>query len=187
MRSVWLVLCLLCQSQNPVPCCEEDDMNRSVSMRSVWLVLCLLCLLGGAVDAKKRRSSRKGFGKIKIEVSQLRSNKGQLLILLFDKSRKKWFPARHKKALRQAFVPIKKRKGYYEFKKLPYGTYALSIVHDANKNFRLEANVLGIPEEGFAVSKNIRAVFGPPSFKDAGFRLKRRAVTVHIKMHYNKK
>ena len=49
---------------------------------------------------------------------------------------------------------------------LPAGEYAVKLYHDANKNGELDANMLGIPTEGYGFSNNAGR-FGPPSFKDA--------------------
>ena len=54
-----------------------------------------------------------------------------------------------------------------EFNDLPTGTFALSVVHDANNNEKLDMNGMGIPQEGFGFSNNARGRFGPPGWKEA--------------------
>ena len=59
------------------------------------------------------------------------------------------------------------------------GSYALSVIHDENRNGRLDT-FLGIPREGFGFSRNPVIRFGPPRFTqvrfDAGSGLSRQRV-----------
>ena len=59
------------------------------------------------------------------------------------------------------------------------GSYALSVIHDENRNGRLDT-LLGIPREGFGFSRNPVIRFGPPRFTqvrfDAGSGLSRQSV-----------
>ena len=55
------------------------------------------------------------------------------------------------------------------FEKVPPGTYAISVFHDANENGKLDSNFAGIPKEGFGFSNNAMGMFGPPSFGEAKF------------------
>ena len=53
---------------------------------------------------------------------------------------------------------------------LPEGQYAVKLFHDANGNGEMDANMLGIPKEGYGFSNNA-GKFGPASFKDAGVQV----------------
>ena len=55
------------------------------------------------------------------------------------------------------------------FEKVPPGTYAISVFHDANENGKLDSNFAGVPKEGFGFSNNAMGMFGPPSFVEAKF------------------
>jgi uncharacterized protein (DUF2141 family) len=63
------------------------------------------------------------------------------------------------------------------------GSYALSVIHDENRNGRLDT-LLGIPREGFGFSRNPVIRFGPPRFAqvrfDAGSGLSRQ----NVRMQY---
>ncbi len=56
------------------------------------------------------------------------------------------------------------------FDGLPYGAYAVAIIHDANGNRKLDT-MLGIPREGFGFSRNPVITFGPPRFAAAEFAI----------------
>lgn len=53
---------------------------------------------------------------------------------------------------------------------LARGDYALSVIHDENRNSKLDT-FAGIPREGFGFSRNPRIGFGPPRFAAAEFTI----------------
>ncbi len=54
---------------------------------------------------------------------------------------------------------------------LPQGPYAFGLFHDENDNNSIDANFIGIPQEGFAFSNNALGSVGPPTWADAKFDL----------------
>ena len=69
------------------------------------------------------------------------------------------------------------------FDHLKPGTYAIGAFHDENANDQLDTNALGLPEEGYALSNGIRAMFSRPDFYDAAFKVEGEdtPVALHIK------
>ena len=51
------------------------------------------------------------------------------------------------------------------------GSYAVSVIHDTNKNGDLDRTKLGIPKEGFAFSNDAMGKKGPPTFDKARFEV----------------
>jgi len=64
--------------------------------------------------------------------------------------------------------------------RLPYGTYAVAVVHDADGNGKLNTNLLGMPRERYGFANDARGTFGPPSFEDASFVVDRPEVAVTV-------
>lgn len=69
------------------------------------------------------------------------------------------------------------------FDGLPYGAYALAVIHDENNNARLDT-VIGIPREGFGFSRNPAIRFGPPRFAAARFTIAGDAERQQVRMRY---
>lgn len=62
------------------------------------------------------------------------------------------------------------------------GTYALSVVHDANTNGRIDTNFVGIPKEGFGFSNDAMGLMGPPGFQKASFHWTgKESVVIHLR------
>ncbi len=121
-------------------------------------------------------------GNIQIKVSGLKNKSGQLGILIFTS--KEGFPSDWQKAYKQILIPVTGDKAEYTFTGLPYGKYAVSVMHDENKNKKLDTNFIGIPKEGYGVSNNATGSMGPPKFEDAAFNLDRDIISTDIKVNY---
>jgi len=70
------------------------------------------------------------------------------------------------------------------FEDLPFGEYAVSLMHDENRNGKIDTNFLGIPKEGYGASNDAKAVLGPPKYADARFLLDKPDMTMEIKVKY---
>ncbi len=123
-----------------------------------------------------------GNGKLKIEIVGIKGSKGKILVNLFSNA--KGFPTNPKYAYRTAELDIKEGKAYVEFTDLPYGDYAVAVLHDENDNKKMDYNLVGMPKEGYCFSNNYRPTFKNPSFRQAGFFLERPLKTLQLEMIY---
>ena len=121
-------------------------------------------------------------GTLTIKLVGFRNNKGQACISLFNQS--KGFPGKHEKAIKIMRSGIKNNQTFIVFDDLPYGTYAISVLHDENLNNKMETSFIGIPKEGWAVSNNPKSRFGPPSFDEARFELASNNKTMEVIINY---
>jgi uncharacterized protein (DUF2141 family) len=96
--------------------------------------------------------------------------KGSMYIAVFDNAES--FPD-FGKQLVQKVLPVDAKTLNYTFKDLPHNDYAVAIFHDINNNGVLDKNALGIPVEPYGFSRNARARFSAPPFKEAKIELKR--------------
>lgn len=67
---------------------------------------------------------------------------------------------------------------------LPAGRYAVSVFHDANRNGKLDTNLVGMPTEGYGFSRNARGMMGPPPFDAAAFDLAAGGTRQSLKLGY---
>jgi len=124
-----------------------------------------------------------GTGKLKIEITSIKGTNGKILLSLFNQA--KGFPTHNKYAYKTAEIDIREGgKTYIEFTDLPYGDYAVAVLHDENDNKKMDYNFLGIPQEGYCFSNNYRPTIKNPKFKQAGFFLERPLKTLQLEMIY---
>lgn len=67
---------------------------------------------------------------------------------------------------------------------LPPGRYAVVAFHDANDNGQLDTNILGIPTEGYAFSRDARGFMSAPSFDSAALELTESGTRATITLGY---
>lgn len=120
---------------------------------------------------------------VRVEAGTFRNTRGDAGCLLFKSG--EGFPDQPDKAFRTVHVPIEQGRAVCEFRDVPAGTYAVAVLHDENLNHKMDRNFLGIPQEGWGVSNNVRPALSAPRFDDATFSLKpSAATTVTIKLGY---
>jgi len=121
-------------------------------------------------------------GSISVIVKNLRSDEGTTQLLLFNSD--KGFPSVSKEAIRDGHAKIKKGKSFFVWKKIPYGTYAISVLHDENNNEKLDTNFMGIPREGLGASQGIKSMLRKPEYEESSFNLSTDDLLIEVDMRY---
>lgn len=125
---------------------------------------------------------KKQEASITVSVTDLRTEKGFVLISLFDD--KASFPKNAEKAVGKAKAIIRNGNATATFSNLQPGTYAVAVLHDENQNLKMDMNSLGLPREGYGFSNKAKGRFGPPDFEKAAFRLHTEDITLRITAEY---
>lgn len=62
------------------------------------------------------------------------------------------------------------------------GTYAAASFHDENGNGRFDRSLIGMPQEGWGVSNDVRPGLRAPTFREASFTLPPEggSLTIHL-------
>ncbi|MBG7628890.1 MAG: DUF2141 domain-containing protein [Bacteroidetes bacterium] len=85
--------------------------------------------------------------------------------------------------LEQRFIPTFTAPEFIiVFKDLPYGNYALGLLHDKDENGEMTKNFIGMPKEGFAFSRDYNVVFRAPKYEEANFELNtpEKSITITV-------
>jgi uncharacterized protein (DUF2141 family) len=99
---------------------------------------------------------------LSIQVTNIKNDKGKIGVAIYNSEKdflKKYYQVKSTKAVKGETTII--------VENLPIGYYAISLIHDANENDKMDTNIIGIPKEGFGFSNNVMGTFGPPSFEKA--------------------
>lgn len=118
-----------------------------------------------------------------VEINDFKNDKGQALIAVFDK--KDGFPTKQAKALRRKIGTIKNGKTTVIFENLPEGEYAVAVVHDTNKNEKINYNLMGAPTEGYGFSNINHPGLWVPAFSKSTFALSETRQTIKVKLYYS--
>lgn len=143
----------------------------------------LLLLSGiGSYGNNRMSSEENDTGSIRVKLTGIKSSKGQVGILVFTK--KDGFPSDWEKAYMQILIPANGGEMEHTFTGLPFGNYAVSVMHDENQNNKLDTNMLGMPKEGYGVSNNVVGNLSAPKYEDAAFTLQQEQYLTEIKLKY---
>ena len=101
-----------------------------------------------------------------VKISGLKSNKGHILAGVYNNE-----IGFLKNEYKGDVVEIKEKRATIIFKNIDAGEYAVSFIHDENKNNKMDTNFFGIPKEDYGCSNNAKNFLGPPKYEDAKFML----------------
>ena len=110
---------------------------------------------------------------LKVSIKGFEHNKGKLYLEVLDTN---------KKSVKQLVQAIADKKAMVEINDLPSGKYSVRVFHDENDNKKLDTGMFGMPKEPWGMSNNVKAVMGPPDFKESLIDLKGNkeiSITVH--------
>jgi uncharacterized protein (DUF2141 family) len=118
---------------------------------------------------------------LEVEITGIRNTKGQIKVGVYKD--KATFPKTGSELKGINIFPVQKGANVAVFE-LSEGIYAVAVIHDENKNGKLDKNFVGIPKEGYGFSNNAKGKFGPPSFDKAAFSLTNGVRKISIEMKY---
>lgn len=150
---------------------------RPVSVFGV-LVLAFVLPLAAQQSAPDAAGAGQGY-TLTVIVEGVNNLDGNVGMLVFN-SPKGWAEDRSV-ALKDITVPAHEGTVTITVADLPAGEYALALVHDVNKNHKLDRNWIGEPKEQWGLSNNPHALIKTPSYKACTFELKGNQ-EIHIKM-----
>lgn len=115
-------------------------------------------------------------GKLTVKVTNMGDLKGQLMVGVFIDNEKFL-----EEPVNGISVKAKVEGQEVVFENLPYGIYAVSVIHDENENGELDTFLM-IPTEPYGFSNNAMGKFGPPSFEQTKIDFK-GDMSIEIKLN----
>ena len=120
--------------------------------------------------------------RIVVEIRNFRNETGICIICLYDNAGA--FSGKGE-PLRTLRVPVSNKAVSAVFDNIPSGTYAISVIHDANSNNRFDTNFMGIPTEGYGASQNKLPFAAAPRFDENKFSVNASTdAAVNIRLRY---
>ena len=115
-----------------------------------------------------------------VKVTMVKSTKGEVGCALFSSAT--GFPNENV-AMPAQWQPSSTDGVVCRFTDIKPGPYAVAVSHDLNGNRRTDTNFLGIPEEDWGVSNNVRPNLRAPTFDEARFEVAATGVTtIEVKL-----
>jgi uncharacterized protein (DUF2141 family) len=146
-------------------------------------LLCLVALLAAGPLAPATTAARDAEPRatLTIKVTDLRNHKGDLIFGVFKAA--------------DGFPNVKANAVDWQVKAadadsvtftvdLPPGKYSASVLHDENRNGKLDRNALGVPTEGYGVTNNPKPALRAATFEEARFNLPAEGAKLTISIEY---
>ena len=105
---------------------------------------------------------------VTITIENIKNTNGTIQIAIFDKSESFPKPGGEFKVAKYKIVA---GQSQFKIKDIPNGEYAIAIHHDENSDGKMNTNLIGIPKEGYAFSKNFKPKFSAPKFSDCAIQI----------------
>jgi uncharacterized protein (DUF2141 family) len=154
-------------------------------MKKFYLILFAVALFlsAGFTFAQNLQKENKGVGTLKILIDSCSNDKGIVKISLCNS--KESYSDSEMGFFQKTDVPIKDKKAEWIFKDIPFGSYAVKVIHDENNNKKLDRSIFfGIPTEQYGFSNNAWATFGVPNYEEAHFTFNKAEMTINITIRY---
>jgi uncharacterized protein (DUF2141 family) len=138
------------------------------------------CVVAASASAPTRaQDAERGTRRVVVVVRDLRSDRGVLVAALYT-SPDVWLRERH--AAADCHATIRNGEARCVFDVPLSGPVAFCAMHDEDGDGAFDRDFLGLPQEGYAFSNDVREPFGPPSFQAASFRpAEARPFVVHAR------
>jgi uncharacterized protein (DUF2141 family) len=159
-------------------------MRRSQLASSTILIL-LLCPSAVPQQPAGNPSAPDSTGcTLRIHVDGLRNSTGVVGSILFE-SPDGW-PESKEKSFRHGPTPIPpgERQATVVWDHLGAGDYGVAVIHDENRNAKLDRNLIGIPKEGFGFANNPHVGLSAPPFPAAIVHVLCPVTEISIHMQY---
>lgn len=143
----------------------------------VALTAVMLCL--GALGAVHAQA----LSTVTVKIAGFRGVEGLALVTLYD-SEQNWL--KMPQAVQVVRAQLKGPDLSIEFKDVKPGTYAVSVIHDENKNNKLDMRWLPWPKpkEGVGVSNDPDNKAGAPKWNAAKFEVPAAPLTIKVTVKY---
>jgi uncharacterized protein (DUF2141 family) len=133
-----------------------------------------------ALTASSATSAASGIN-IDVQFSGLRNAKGQIIVCLATNP--KTFPDCSKDPNAQKKAIVAENGASVRFTNVMPGTYAIAVVHDENKNAKMDLTLF-LPKEGWGLSRNPKMRMGKPKFSSSAFIVGDVDLSFPVKMKY---
>ncbi|MDR5589980.1 DUF2141 domain-containing protein [Christiangramia sp. SM2212] len=125
-------------------------------MKTIAVLIAMF--LGALMNAQTEKS-----GNITASVSNISNADGEVLFAMYTEDT---FMKRQPEFVAKSDIVNGKATAVFE--NVPEGVYAIVVLHDKNKNGKMDFGPGGMPQENYGTSNN-SMIYGPPNWGDSKF------------------
>ncbi len=150
--------------------------------KTAFAIAMLLTVCGAVLmNRPATRADEGARALLTIKVTDLRNHKGDLIFGAFKSA--DGFPTQKEKSVNWQ-VKAADADTVTFTAKLPPGEYSASVLHDENRNGKMDFGAFGRPLEGYGVTNNPKPRLRQAKFKEGLFKLPPQGATMTISIQY---
>ena len=152
-------------------------MIRNIRKSAWFAIFPVLCCSLFILASQHSSAQTSKTGKLTIKITSIRNAEGNIRVALRSDENT---------IVASKIVEIDPKALTAEavFDNLAEGTYGVAVIHDENKNEKLDFNDSGVPTEGYGHSNNPERRPGPPSFDETKFAFAAPGSNLEIALIY---
>ena len=153
------------------------------NLYNLLVILLVSALANGAEMPDIKDSLNTETGVVELKIAPVRIKDGGDLIISLYNDKDSWLKT--DKAFNTKVLPVETDTVNVTLGDIPFGQYALSIIHDKNSNGKFDMRWFPFPKpkEGAGVSNNNRRM-GKPDYDKALFTVAKDTTALFIEMDY---
>src|SRR5262245_44252392 len=139
------------------------------SRAAAFISMILFLIASARSQVRRDNQNASGLHNLTVVVENVNTEGGSIGVLIFNSS--EGWPEDRFAAFRGTVAPAHPGNVTVRIPGLPAGDYAVALVHDVNRNYKVDRNFFGAPKEQWRMSNNPQANMKAPSFSEARFSL----------------
>ena len=151
-------------------------MGKAVVIGSLFILA-----LPATLHGQQGTGDSSTVGKLVIMASGFQSSDGRFIVNVF--ASEAGYPLDSSQAVRTYSGEVTHETMEIRLEGIAFGTYAVTVLHDEDKNGKMTTGFLGMPTEAIGISNNPKSYFGAPAYEDALFKIDQLEKTISITMH----
>lgn len=150
--------------------------RRNISLALLPVLCCSVFFAAQRSSAQSATPAQK-TGKLIVKIADIRNAEGNIRVALRTDENTIV-------AAQIADIDPKTLTAEAVFDNVAEGSYGVAVIHDENKNEKLDFNEVGMPIEGYGHSNNPAKRPGPPDFNETKFIFAAPTTTITINLIY---
>lgn len=127
-------------------------------------------------------ASGQSSGELRFQISNIDASRGGHVRCGLYRSSDSWLDRAN--AYKNASAAVSGSSATCVFENVPAGSYGIAALHDADDDREMDQSLVGIPEEGYAISNDAIERMSEPDFDEARIRFDGTQKTTRAHMEY---
>jgi uncharacterized protein (DUF2141 family) len=149
-------------------------------MKTLFLIPLIVIISACMYAQPGVHCDRNQTGTLVVLIKGLKNTEGSLRVALFNSADQFMGDVVYEGTV----VKISNGEMLVKFEEIPFGDYAIAVIHDEDNDGQLDKNVLGIPTEGYGFSNHAMGKYGPPKWLQASFFMDKRSQASIVELAY---